>query len=62
VEDMDWAYLAVDRDRWWSPVNAVMNIHGTKRRFNNFLNSCAIIEFSEGKREDLLHGIRQCDR
>jgi hypothetical protein len=24
--DMDWIYLAQDRDRWWALVNVVMNI------------------------------------
>jgi hypothetical protein len=24
--DMDWIELAQDRERWWAPVNAVMNI------------------------------------
>jgi hypothetical protein len=24
AEDMDWIYLAQDRDRWWALVNAVM--------------------------------------
>jgi len=23
---MDWTDLARDRDRWWAPVNAVMNL------------------------------------
>jgi hypothetical protein len=23
--DMDWIDLAQDRDRWWAPVNVVMN-------------------------------------
>jgi hypothetical protein len=23
---MDWIDLALDRDRWWAPVNAVMNL------------------------------------
>jgi hypothetical protein len=25
-EDMDWIYLAQDRDRWWAVGNAVMNL------------------------------------
>jgi len=25
-EDMDWIELAQDRERWWSLVNAVMNL------------------------------------
>jgi hypothetical protein len=26
LADMDWARLALHRDRWWTLVNAVMNI------------------------------------
>ena len=22
----DWTELALDRDRWWAPVNSVMNV------------------------------------
>jgi hypothetical protein len=26
MEGMDWVELALDRDRWWALVNAVMNL------------------------------------
>jgi predicted NUDIX family NTP pyrophosphohydrolase len=57
---MDRVYLAVDRDRWWSLVNAVTNIQVTKRRFSNFLNSSEIIDSHRGRGR--LHELRQCDR
>jgi hypothetical protein len=26
MEGMDWIDLALDKDRWWGPVNVVMNL------------------------------------
>jgi len=29
--DMDWIYLAKERDKWWALVNAVMNLQGATK-------------------------------
>jgi hypothetical protein len=35
---MDWIELAQDRDRWWAPVNTVMNLQVPQNE-ENFLTS-----------------------
>ena len=37
-ENMDWIDLALDRERWWALVNAVMNIQ-VPQNAGNFLTS-----------------------
>ena len=42
---MDWIELAQDRDRWWTLVNAVINLW-VPSYAGNFLTSCKSVSFS----------------
>ena len=50
---MDWIGLAQDRDRWQTPVSAVMNLR-VPWNAGNFLTSCKPVSFS---RRTLHHGV-----
>jgi hypothetical protein len=50
---MDWIDLAQDRDRWWAPVNMVMNLW-VPENVGSFLSSLESFSFSE---RTLLHGV-----
>jgi len=50
---MEWIGLAQDRDRWWTLVNAVMNL-GVPCNAGNFLTNCKAVSFS---RRTLHHGV-----
>jgi hypothetical protein len=43
--DMDWIYLAEDRDQWRNLVNTVMNLHVPKN-VGKFLSNCTDGSFS----------------
>ena len=46
-------YLTKDRDRWWAPENAVMNLR-VSLNAGNFLSSSGPVSFS---RWTVLHGV-----
>jgi hypothetical protein len=52
-EDVDWIYLAQDRDQWRVLVNTAMNFR-VLLKAGNVLISCVIISFS---RRTLLHRV-----
>jgi hypothetical protein len=54
-DGMDWTELARDRDRWWAPVNAVMNLWVPKNA-GSFLARCTRFSFS---RRTLLHRVSE---
>jgi hypothetical protein len=51
--NMDWIDVSEDRDRWWAPLNVVMNIR-VPLIAGNLLPSSEPISFS---RRILLHGV-----
>jgi len=50
---MNWIDVALDRDRWWVLVNAVMKLW-VPYNMGNFLTSCRPASFSGRK---VLHGV-----
>ena len=50
---MDWIYLDQDRDRWWTLVNAIMNLR-VPQHAGNFLTTWEPVSFS---RRTLLRGV-----
>jgi hypothetical protein len=53
LECVDWIHVAQDRDRWWAPVNTVVNLQVPRQAGVSLLPE-RIISFST---RTLLHGV-----